>query len=236
MSFDDLQKVIDDSPAIGQTANVALPDSLFRSESPRTHAASATPLFPGGESNSYRSPGPMYPTDNDSVTPLPALPSHDYSDQDEAKPRSKWPFILAIIVLAVVLAVVISLNLVGTSSEPSERGSVEVPTPTSTQTTSEPKPSSEPTETRQTNVNNVVFPPSGVSQNCSETLAVGANTTCEFAENVEQAIPGNAKGDFTVTAHSPVTNLDYNLTCSTANVVYTCTTTTGAVIYVKADA
>lgn len=80
------------------------------------------------------------------------------------------------------------------------------------------------------------FPPSG-SALCgsSTTVAVNSTTSCEFALNVAAAIPASASGTFTVTATSPVTQKEYEMSCVKGT--YTvCTGGVNAIVYVKTGA
>jgi Glucodextranase, domain B len=64
--------------------------------------------------------------------------------------------------------------------------------------------------------------------NCGGGLAVGANTTCAFAENVRSAYDSSGPG--TVMAYSPVTNRTYAMTCSAGSPVV-CTGGNDASVY-----
>ncbi len=73
---------------------------------------------------------------------------------------------------------------------------------------------------------------SGGTISCGGDLTVGPNTSCGFAENVEQAYGQTSGGMQTVTAYSPDTNLTYTINCS-GNVPHVCTggTTHNASVY-----
>ena len=77
------------------------------------------------------------------------------------------------------------------------------------------------------------FPPSGATLcSGSTTVAVNAATSCEFAQNVANAIPADASGSFVVTATSPVTQKDYAMNCVKGT--YTvCSGGVNALVYVK---
>jgi hypothetical protein len=66
---------------------------------------------------------------------------------------------------------------------------------------------------------------------CSATLYVGVRTSCPFALKVEQAWIEAGGGETEITAHSPVTKLDYQLYCTGSSPVV-CTADTGATIYI----
>ena len=55
---------------------------------------------------------------------------------------------------------------------------------------------------------------SGGTSSCGGDLAVGPNTSCGFAQNVEQAYDQTSGGDQTVTAFSPATGITYTINCS----------------------
>lgn len=77
------------------------------------------------------------------------------------------------------------------------------------------------------------FPPAG-STLCtgSTSVAVNSTTSCEFALNVAAAIPASATGTFTVTATSPVTQKQYEMSCVKGT--YTvCTGGVNAIVFVK---
>jgi len=76
------------------------------------------------------------------------------------------------------------------------------------------------------------FPPAGATS-CSDTVAAGPNTSCEFAANVAAALPALSAGATqVVTAVSPVTGQSYQMTCVRADYV-TCTGGTNATVYVR---
>ncbi len=80
------------------------------------------------------------------------------------------------------------------------------------------------------------FPPAD-STLCgsSTTVAVNSTTSCEFALNVAGAIPATASGTFTVTATSPVTQKEYQMSCVKGTYIV-CTGGVNAIVYVKTGA
>ena len=74
--------------------------------------------------------------------------------------------------------------------------------------------------------------PAGGTTSCGGDLSVGPNTSCSFAQNVEQAYDQSAGGSTVVTAHSPVTGLNYTIDC-TGGSPHRCTggTTHNASVY-----
>ena len=67
---------------------------------------------------------------------------------------------------------------------------------------------------------------------CGGGLSVGSNTSCGFAENVQQAYDESSGGPQTVTAYSPATGLNYDINC-TGGTPHVCTggTTHDASVY-----
>jgi hypothetical protein len=55
--------------------------------------------------------------------------------------------------------------------------------------------------------------PNGTTS-CGGDLSVGPNTSCSFAQNVEQAYDHTSGGEQMVTAFSPVTGVTYTINCS----------------------
>ncbi len=80
-------------------------------------------------------------------------------------------------------------------------------------------------------VTSFAFPPPG-AKSCSDGVAAGDTTSCEFALNVAAAIPAGSTGTFTVRATSPVTNQEYEMTCTVTDFT-TCTGGVNAHVYVK---
>ncbi len=54
----------------------------------------------------------------------------------------------------------------------------------------------------------------GAITSCGGGLSVGPNTSCSFAQNVEQAYDQSSGGNVLVTAYSPATGLTYTIDCS----------------------
>jgi hypothetical protein len=73
--------------------------------------------------------------------------------------------------------------------------------------------------------------PSGGSGNCGGSLSANENTTCGFAENVEQAyFEEIGSGSGTVYAYSPSTGRSYSMYCS-AGSPHSCTGGDDAAVY-----
>jgi S1-C subfamily serine protease len=73
--------------------------------------------------------------------------------------------------------------------------------------------------------------PDGATR-CSATVYAGVRTSCPFALEVEQSWTRAGGGDADIIAHSPVTKLDYRLSCADGEPVV-CTATTGATVYIQ---
>ncbi len=73
-------------------------------------------------------------------------------------------------------------------------------------------------------------PPSTTS--CGGGLAVGPDTTCSFAANVQAAYDGQGPGTYSV--HSPVTDLNYTMTCNQDGGEIVCTGGNNASVYFPA--
>jgi tRNA A-37 threonylcarbamoyl transferase component Bud32 len=56
--------------------------------------------------------------------------------------------------------------------------------------------------------------PGGATTSCGGDLSVGANTSCDFAQNVEQAYDQTSGGAQVVTAYSPATGNTYSIDCT----------------------
>jgi len=74
--------------------------------------------------------------------------------------------------------------------------------------------------------------PGGATTSCGGDLAVGPNTSCGFAQNVEQAYDQTTGGEQAITAYSPATGTNYTIDC-TGGSPHVCTggTTHNASIY-----
>jgi hypothetical protein len=67
---------------------------------------------------------------------------------------------------------------------------------------------------------------------CGNNISVGPNTTCAFAYNVAADYYSTAGGTQTLLVHSPVTGLDYAMTC-TPGVPTICRGGNNAVVYLR---
>lgn len=137
-------------------------------------------------------------------------------------------FLLGWLVHLLVLASVLGLVIAGGRSG-SSSGRASAPAssaPASTAPSPSPSPSASPSQ--------AAFP-DGATR-CSDTVAVNASTSCQFALNVETAFrsAGATSGTVQVTATSPVTNRDYTMSCVVAaGSVTSCTGGNNAVVYLR---
>jgi hypothetical protein len=74
--------------------------------------------------------------------------------------------------------------------------------------------------------------PLSSATSCGSNLSVGSNTTCAFAQNVEDAWYSAGGGSTVVEAYSPVTHLYYVMNC-TAGVPTICRGGNSAVVYIR---
>lgn len=68
-------------------------------------------------------------------------------------------------------------------------------------------------------------------KHCSGSVGAGGATSCEFAQNVAEAVPRGADSDVAVRAKSPVTGKSYEMTCK-AGPVMVCRGGNNAEVYV----
>lgn len=73
-------------------------------------------------------------------------------------------------------------------------------------------------------------PPSGAITSCGGDLMAGPDTSCPFAQNVEQAYDHSSGGAAQVSAFSPETGATYTLQCTDAT-PHVCTNSRGAAVY-----
>jgi cell division protein FtsB len=74
--------------------------------------------------------------------------------------------------------------------------------------------------------------PAQSATDCGNNVSVGPNTTCAFAYNVAADYYSTAGGTQTLLVHSPVTGLDYAMTC-TPGVPTICRGGNNAVVYLR---
>jgi eukaryotic-like serine/threonine-protein kinase len=174
--------------------------------------------------------GDLLPSERPYVAPLPPAPA-------QRSRRNGTRGVIILLVLLVVAAIIGGVLWFSGGGAPTAGGSpsakrsasASTSAPASTaasaaaQTGSLP-PSAPPSD---------AFPPQGATLcSGSTTVAVNATTSCEFADKVAAAIPPGSSGSFTVTANSPVTQKDYQMTCVRGS--YTvCSGGVNAVVYVK---
>lgn len=172
------------------------------------------------------------------VPPAPKPTAQHRPPRSKDSRRGVW---LALTALVVVVAAV--SWLLGGRDAPTVTPSVSGPTTAqSTAAPSTPAPASTTarrTTTGATAMASTPAPtasrpafPAGVSQ-CSESIGVNGNTSCEFAANVAAAwLSTSRTGTTTVRAISPVTNQTYTMTC-VAGPVTVCTGGNNAAVYIR---
>lgn len=196
------------------------PDATVVRPAGQPPMASAAPLYQPGTPEAD-----LLPSERQYVAPLPPAPM---------QPRQGNGVRGVIILLVLLLAAAVVGGLIwftgggspraGSGPSRTTSASVSASRAASTPQGSSLPPSPPPSD---------VFPPSGASLcSGSTTVAVNAATSCEFAMNVAAAIPAGSTGSFTVTATSPVTQKDYQMSCVRGT--YTvCSGGVNALVYVK---
>ena len=204
------------------------------------HASSAPPAHYFVQPAQYPTSAPpapaptaQYPTSAPPAYP----PTVQYPPQQSGGSRSG--LYLALAALVVVVAVV-SWLLLGGRNAPTASPSTSAPisaqnstaqNTTAPSTLAPASPTARRTTARPTTSSRPAFP-AGVSQ-CSESIGVNANTSCDFAANVATAwLATSRTGTTTVQATSPVTNQTYTMTCVAAPVTV-CTGGNNAAVYIR---
>ncbi len=194
------------------------PDATVVRPAVQPPMASAVPLYQPGTPEAD-----LLPSERQYVAPLPPAPRQPR----QGNGVRGVIILLVLLVLAAVVGGVIWFTGGGSptaGSGPSRTTSASASAAASTPPGSSLPPSPPPSD---------AFPPSGASLcSGSTTVAVNAATSCEFAMNVAAAIPAGSTGSFTVTATSPVTQKDYQMSCVRGT--YTvCSGGVNALVYVK---
>lgn len=209
--------------ALPDTGDLSYFQSLFRDENepepPPTHIVS------GGDAESLvdtrvrpdpvtsvAAPGPDLGT-APHIAPRPG---------SGARPSRSWTAVLLTVMLVLVLVVVagiaVAVIVIGGAG-----GGQAGPPPVTT--------SSTPRKPDRTGGSGVPSLPPGATI-CGAGVAVGPNTTCEFAQNVATAVwAAGPENPLRVKAHSPVTNRTYELVCVRGSWVK-CTGGSNATVYV----
>jgi serine/threonine protein kinase len=167
------------------------------------------------------------------VPQAPGYPAYGYATPPPNQPQpSRGGNPLALILLGIVALAGIAVGALAASGVFSGKG-------TSTQTITSVQAA------RTTAQNRGVSPakpatggaaapaaPASGTTSCGGDLSVGANTSCGFAQNVEQAYDQSTGGSQTVTAFSPATGNTYTINCSGGS-PHVCTggTTNDASVY-----
>jgi len=226
------------------TARPALPDDLFRRPTEEPAPPAPDPEVTAVRPASLPLAPPPAPDPTWSYAPgtpeADLLPSERLATAPPRPVQRGFTGARGVIILLVLLVVaaVIGGVLWFSGGQPQASGS-RSPSATSS-TSSSPASTSHASSTTSSSASSPssgpptdAFPPAGATLCAgSDTVAVNATTSCEFAANVAAAIPTDATGSFVVTAHSPVTNKDYEMSCQ-AGTYTVCTGGVNAIVYVK---
>ncbi len=225
----------------------AMPDDLFRDPQPQAADPDQTTVRAAGWGGAPGAPVPPWrplPAGTPEADLLPSERLEQTAFLPEPPPRKRGAgfVVLASLLTLVLVAGVVGVIVVIASTQPPRRPQQSEPPPPSVSAVSSsarPRtPSASPSASASDSASpsassSEAFPPSGATL-CtgSDSVAVGANTSCEFGANVAAGIPPGASGTFQVTANSPVTGKDYVMSCT--KTTYTvCTGGNNASVYVK---
>ena len=177
-----------------------------------THAFAAAPNQPETPS------GPPTP-----IPPVPQPPAAAFAASAHARPPPVNPpprrsgNSLAPTLLGVVAAAGIAVGALAATGVFSHSTPTQTVTSVATARPALPK-STVPAAQATTSKSSAVTAPRAASArgtiSCGGDLSVGPNTSCSFAQNVEQAYDQSTGGTTVVTAHSPVTGLNYTIDCT----------------------
>jgi serine/threonine protein kinase len=190
-------------------------DALTRAYGGQDRTASTAPLTPTHAPTAVGPPTPVPPPPQ---TPLPAAyPAYGYATPPPAYPaqsRSGSPLaliLLAIVALAGIAAGVLAAS--GVFSHKSSAGTATNGAVTHAASRSLKKPAPTPPAGRKTGSASAA---TAGTTSCGGGLSVGPNTSCGFAQNVEQTYDQTTGGAQTVSAYSPATGIIYTINCSGA--------------------
>jgi TIR domain len=179
-------------------------------------------------------PAPPAPIPLGLATPQylpPSQPAYAYSAPPPANPPPKRSGgSLALILLGVVALAGIAVGALAVGGVFSHGTTQTVAYATAARSAAATPPASRGQSTSAATAGSA--PSASGSTSCGGDLSVGANTSCSFAQNVEQAYDQSAGGNTVVTAYSPATGLTYTIDC-TAGSPHVCTggTTHNASVY-----
>lgn len=232
----------------------AMPDNLFR-DAPSSESADSedTKVRPPWAADPAATPQSWQPlaagTPEADLLPSerPPAPTEFLPLPPTQKRGNGFLILAALLTLVLVGGVIGVIVIVANSQPPRPAPSTPPPQPSASvfSSSAPPRPSSvtasaspsvstsESASASPSSSASDAFPPAGATMcSGSDTIAVGANTSCEFAANVAAAIPEGSSGSFQVNAKSPVTGKDYTMSC-TKTIHTVCTGGNNATVYVK---
>lgn len=188
-----------------------------------------------GGAHPPRSPAPA-PTPPYAPPPPPVgYPPYGYVTPPPAPPASSTSGNrLAVILFGLIAVAGIAVGAIAVGGAFSHKASTQ--TITQLSTGAPPSSSGSVAPSASTSGSSAATPSSGGAgpgiTSCAGGLSIGANTSCGFAENVEEAYDQSAGGAQVVTAYSPATGRTYTIDC-TGGPAVVCTggSTVGASIY-----
>jgi hypothetical protein len=177
---------------------------------------------------------PPKPNDRDELTipmPTPQPPPQQTPPRQRPpqppppqSPHKNGPWITAVTVLVIGLVAVVALVVAINRSASTGSGSLAVasqaagsqaaPAPASPDVTTPAPTSAAPPQTA-----------------CDSNVSAGPDTSCPFALNVAQAYQASGGGNSTISAFSPVTGLNYTMTCTSGSPTV-CTGGNNAIVYI----
>ena len=177
--------------------------------------------------------GPPTPIPPPGASPTPIPPQPGYGYQTPAPPypqRARSGNPVALILLALVALAGIAVGALAAAGVFSHQTSTQTLTRISKTSQTSPTTKTRPPRLQPaTTAPPVAVPPSARTP-CGGDVSVGPNTSCGFAENVEQAYLQTSGGDTDVTAYSPATGLTYTMHC-TGGSPHVCTGARDASVY-----
>ena len=177
--------------------------------------------------------GPPTPIPPPGASPTPIPPQPGYGYQTPAPPypqRARSGNPVALILLALVALAGIAVGALAAAGVFSHQTSTQTLTQISKTSQTSPTTKTRPPRHQPTTTPPPAAVPPSARTPCGGDVSVGPNTSCGFAENVEQAYLQTSGGDTDVTAYSPATGLTYTMHC-TGGSPHLCTGARDASVY-----